>query len=326
MTIIAALPRSSLHLQLLAANDPGVTHVLYRDDHIAEQVERLFPGKGLALGRESRPPRNPLALPACFAANRRYYASVRERLAPLGIERLILFLEGEPLERMLAHWFSGPVELWEDGLSHYVDLTSPLWYGARGAVQIASGFYPRGAMKRRADRSTLTIRDRFDAGGLTLPAPVPAPPQPRILIIGSPLAEDGIVPRSRVAEALRTISAASPLPAYYLPHPREDGAALAAMIEAIDELEVAPLPHGIGPHVEAHGYAAYVSAASTALLDLGQFRRSLFVPRIFGLERMHRALQGWQANPVAIGADIDGLTQNLRRICGQPASAASISD
>jgi hypothetical protein len=27
--------RSALHLRLLAANDPSVTHVLYRDNHVA---------------------------------------------------------------------------------------------------------------------------------------------------------------------------------------------------------------------------------------------------------------------------------------------------
>ena len=192
MTIIAALPRSTLHLRLLAANDPGVTHVLYRDAHVAPDVEALFPGKGIALGREQRPAKSPLQWPARFAANRRYYADVRERLAPLGIERLIIFLEGEPLERMLADWFGGPIELWEDGLSHYVDLTSPLWYAARGAVQAASGFYAKGAMSRRADRTRMIVRDRFETRDLILPSPTLAAPQDRLLFIGSPLVEDGL--------------------------------------------------------------------------------------------------------------------------------------
>lgn len=307
MSIIAALPRSALHLRLLAANDPGVTHVLYRDHHIAAEIEALFPGKGIALGRETRPARNPLRWPASFAANRRYYADVRKRLAPLGIERLIVFLEGEPLERMLAHWFSGPIELWEDGLSHYVDLTSPLWYAARGSVQVAAGFYPRGAMSRRADRSRMIVRDRFETGDLVLPAPVIAPAQDRLLFVGSPLVEDGIVTRSALTAGLQSIAAASPLPLAYLPHPREDAAAARAMVNAIGNTEITPLPHGISAHVEAHGYRGFVSAASTALLDLGAFDRSLFVPRLFGLERMHRALSGWDANPVALAADAGQL-------------------
>ena len=303
MSIIAALPRSALHLRLLAANDPGVTHVLYRDEHIAAEIERLFPGKGIALGREGRPARNPLRWPASFAANRRYYAKVRNRLTPLGIERLILFLEGEPLERMLADWFSGLIELWEDGLSHYVDLTSPLWYAARGGVQIAAGFYPKGALNRRADRSRMIVRDRFETQDLVLPTPVIAAPQDRLLFIGSPLAEDGIVTRSTLLAGLESVAAASPLPLAYLPHPREDAAAARAMTDAVASVAIAPLPHGISPHVEVHGYRGFVSAASTALLDLGTFDRSLFVPGLFGLQRMHRALSGWNANPIALAAD-----------------------
>ena len=300
MSIIAALPRSTLHLRLLAANDPGVTHVLYRDDHVADQVEALFPGKGIALGREVRPARNPLQWPGQFAVNRRYYAAVRGRVAPLGIERLILFLEGEPLERMLASWFPGPIELWEDGLSHYVDLTSPLWYAARGGAQIAAGFYPGGALTRRADRSRMTVRDRFETGDLVLPAPALAKPQDRLLFIGSPLVEDGIVSRSVLTAGLEAVCASSPLPVAYLPHPREDAALARQMIDSITGADIAPLPHGISAHVGAHGYRGFVSAASTALLDLGAFDRSLFVPRLFGLERMHKALSRWSRNPVAV--------------------------
>ena len=36
-----------------------------------------------------------------------------------------------------------------------------------------------------------------------------------------------------------------------------------------------------------------------------------FVPRLFGLERMHRALAGWQANPVALAAGETDLSQWL---------------
>lgn len=317
MTIIAALPRSTLHLRLLAANDPGVTHVLYRDAHIASEVETLFPGKGIALGREGRPASNPVLWPRRFAANRRYYADVRTRLASLGIDRLILFLEGEPLERMLADWFDGPIELWEDGLSHYVDLTSPLWYAARGAVQAASGFYPGGAMARRADRSRMIVRDRFETRDLVLPVPVLAAPQDRILFVGSPLVEDGIISRSRLSQGLVRIAGAAPVPVAYLPHPREDIAAVDTMLDAIANAGMAPPPHGIAGHVAAHGYHAFVTAISTAVLDIGASGRSLFAPGLFGLHRMHRALASWRSNPVALAADEADLAKWMAAIAGQ---------
>jgi len=303
MTVTAALPRNPLHIEFLVANEPGVDHVLYRDEHMAGLVEGAFPGRGIFLGREHRLPRNPAKALREIGWNRRYYSQVRERLAPLGIGRLILFLEGEPLERMLADHFQGRIELWEEGLSHYVDLTGPLWYGARGFAQILSGYYPRGAIARRADRSGMLVRDRFEHHNLSLSAPSLAPAGRAVLVIGSPLAEDGIVPRARVAEGLARLAAASPVPLRYLPHPRENPREAEAMLAAISGIEIAPQPHGLARHVGEHGYRAFIAAVSTALLDLDAFDRSLFVPRLFGLERMHKVLNEWRANPVRVAGD-----------------------
>lgn len=304
MTVTAALVRSTLHLAFLSANEPDLDYVLYRDEHMARPVETAFPGRGVALGRERRLGRHPRSALRSIAANRRYYAEVRARLVPLAIDRLILFLEGEPLERMLADRFGGAIELWEEGLSHYVDLTGPLWYGARGVAQILSGYYPHGAMARRADRDRFLVRDRFERRNLSLPPPRLAPPTgAAALVIGSPLADDRIVSRARVTEGLARLAAASTKPLRYLPHPREELGEVAAMLEKVPGIELAPPPHGLTPHVEAHGYGAFVAASSTAVLDLGAYEQSLFAPRLFGLARMHEALARWAANPVRVAAD-----------------------
>jgi len=218
-----------------------------------------------------------------------------------------VLLEGEPLERSIFAWFGGAVELWEDGLSHYVDLTSPLWYAMRGAIQAASGFHRRGAMTRRADRSRWTVRDRFDNANLQLPALPLAAPADATLLIGSPLVEDGLIRRRALVEGLQCVAGASPWPVRYLPHPREDREALAAMLAQLPEITLAPLPHGIKPHVAAHGYRAYVAPVSTALLDIAAFERSAFVPRLFGLGTMHRALSDWRANPVITLSQVSAL-------------------
>lgn len=311
--IVAALPRSPLHLALLEANGSSPTHVLYREEWMREGVERLYPGKGIYLGREGRLPRRPLAAMRQFAANRVYYRQIRATLEPLGIERLILFLEGEPLERSIMDWFGGEMELWEDGLSHYIDLTSPTWYALRGAVQIASGFYPRGAMARRVDRSRFVVRDRFESGGLALPIPQRAEPEDLVCIIGSPLVEDGLIGRDRLRKGLAAIGAASPWPIRYLPHPREDMAALEAMLATIPGAALAPQPFGIMVHAQIHGYRAFIAPISTALLDLGAFGDSLFVPGIFGARRMHDALAGWAHNPVRVAGKIEGVRAFFRQ-------------
>lgn len=305
MTVTAVLPRSSLHLALLDANDPRIDHVLYRDSHLREDIERRYPGKAVYLGREGRLPRNPRGAMRQIAENRAYYGRVREMLEPLGIERLILFLEGEPLERMIADWFEGPIELWEEGLSHYIDLTSPLWYAARGAAQIVSGFYPRGALRRRADRGRMIVRDRFERRNLAWDYPVLAAPEDAVLFIGSPLVDDGILTREQLAAGLVQVARIAGVPLHYLPHPREDRSGLLPMLAGIDNVAMAPDPHGLTRHVTQHGYRAFVAPVSTALLDLGAFDNSLFVPALFGEKRMDQALRSWSANPVKVAADVN---------------------
>lgn len=309
----AALARSSLHLALLQHNAPAIDLVLYRDAHIAAQVDALFPGRGVFLGREQRLSLNPRAYLANFIANRRYYAKVRAQIEGLGIARLILFLEGEPLERSILDWYAGTVELWEEGLSHYVDLTSPWWYAARGMVQIASGFYPKGALHRRADRSRLIVRDRFVTKDLALPLPRRAPVTDQVLLIGAPLVEDRFISRVVWRKSLAQIVAASPLAIKYLPHPREDIAALPTELAKIGGIELASLPHGIIAHAQAHGYRAFVAAVSTALLDLGAYDDSLFVAELFRQKHMGRKLRGWAGNPIAVAASADEVATFLSR-------------
>lgn len=305
---LAALPRSRLHLQFLVANGAEPDVVFYRDGFMAADIETAYPARGIDLGRETVPGRHPLSLIRARRHNRTYYAGLEPKLAALGVDRLILFLEGEPLERYLCGLPAiRHVELWEDGLSHYVDLTGNAWYAARGLVQAACGFYPERITRRRMDRSKVLIRDRFEHRNLVLPSP-PAGEAERdeFLLIGSPLVEDRIVPRSRFVRALAEIAGALPVPVRYLPHPRESRARLgedAAKAGVIVEGDT----RGLFAHAQSFGYRAYGAAVSTGLLDLGRFDRSAFMPGVFGLRKMEATLAGWRHNPVEV-------VRNLRRL------------
>lgn len=305
---LAALPRSPLHLQFLAANDARPDIVFYRDGFMAAAVEAAFPARAVDLGREELPGRSLPGLLRARRHNRAYYAGLEASLAAHGVDRLILFLEGEPLERYLCQLPAiREVELWEDGLSHYVDLTADLWYAARGLVQAACGFYPRQITRRRMDRSRALVRDRFEHRNLVLPTPGPGEARrEEFLLIGSPLVEDRIVPRSRFVQALAQVAGALPVPVRYLPHPRESRPRLAEDGRragvVIDEDR-----RGLFAHAESFAYRGYGAAVSTGLLDLGRFDRSAFIPQVFGLAKMARTLAGWRHNPVRVVPDADGL-------------------
>jgi hypothetical protein len=302
----AALVRSSLHLGLLQENEPGIDIVLFRDERLAGVIEAAFPGRGLFLGREARLDPHPLRFVRNVRANRQYYRDVRKRVEALGIGRLILFLEGEPLERSILAWYRGKVELWEEGLSHYVDLTTPLWYAARGCVQILAGFYPRGALVRRADRGGMLVRDRFAARNLTLASPVLAAPEEQVLVIGSPLVEDRLISRAVWTRGLAAI--AGP-PGRYAICPTHARIRLRFRL-CWRRLSGRGRRRDPGartawhsPHAQAHGYRAFLAPVSTALLDLGAFGASLFVADLFGQRRISRVLRGWADNPVDVAAD-----------------------
>ncbi|MFD1949587.1 hypothetical protein ACFSGX_02250 [Sphingomonas arantia] len=310
---IAALPRSLLHLRFLLDNDAAPDIVLFRDPAMRAALDAAFPGRTLDLGREQLPGRTPAGLLAARRANRAYYPHVRALIEQAGIRHLILFLEGEPLERFLLTLPSiEHVELWEDGLSHYVDLTHPLWYAARGAVQAAAGFHPRGILHRRIDRSRVLVRDRFAARNLRLlPPPPPAEHRAELLLIGSPLVEDRLIARPRFVRGLASVAAASPWPIRYLPHPREDRTRLATDLAPLAQVIVEPDAAGLMTHAARYGYAAYAAAVSTGLLDLDRPARSLFIPVLFGLNGMARTLRQWKANPVRVIATGEELRSVL---------------
>lgn len=307
MSVLGALVRSRLHLALLSENAPNVRFVLYRDAHIRDEIEHLFPGRGVFLGREFRPSLNPWVWVRNFIANSEYYSRVRDVSVFLEMDELIIFLEGEPLERMICDFFDRPVQLWEEGMSHYVDLTNPIWYALRGILQIINGYYPRGALSRRADRGRFKVFDRFEESNLRLEGPRLAQPLQQLLFVGSPLVTDGIVSKKNYRAGLREIASVSPFPVRYLPHPREEVAGVNRLIGDIDNMSLAEGPHSIFAHTVRHGYTFFLSPASTALLDIGAPDRCLFVPKLFKLSRMHRVLSCWRANPIRVLPDASAL-------------------
>jgi hypothetical protein len=313
---VAALPRSRLHLQFLLDNHAAPDLVLFRDPAMREPLEHHFAGRTLFLGRETLPGRSPAAFAAARRANRAYYPRVAALLAPYRFARTILFLEGEPLERYLMTLpHLGAIELWEDGLSHYVDLTSGAWYAARGLVQAAAGFYPRHITRRRIDRDRVTVRDRFERHNLVLHPPGPGQTaRDELLLVGSPLVEDRILGERRFRAALAEIVAASPRPVRYLPHPREDVARLTERLQGLAAITLEPNRQGLAAHAGRYRYTGYAAAVSTGLLDLGRYPRSIFLPGLFGLTRMARTLRAWPANPVALADDGAALRTFLERL------------
>ena len=305
---LAALPRSKLHLQFLQANEARPDIVFYRDELMASAVEQAYGRRAIRLGRESLPGSSPMSLVRARRHNRAYYDAVAATLRHHEVDKVIIFLEGEPLERFICSLPSiTKIELWEDGLSHYVDLTSDLWYGARGVIQAMAGFYPSQIIRRRMDRRQATVRDRFEHANLVLPSPAPSR-QVRLefLLIGSPLVEDRLITQRRFRQGLGRLAQGIELPIRYLAHPREDRARLSDDTVASGVI-LEPDGRGLFEHACDWSYFGYGAAVSTGLLDLARFDRSVFLPGLFGLDQMETILSRWKYNPLPVTRDLAGL-------------------
>lgn len=307
--ITAALPRSPLHLRFLRASGVRPEVLFYRDAHLPRHMTAAEHACAVDLGRERRWPGEPLT--RVRRANARYYADVRAALDRWRIDRLILFLESEPLENCVRdHIGDAHIELWEEGLSHYVDIHGPAYDTVRASVQALAGFYPRRILHRRAARRRFAaVRDRFAHGGI--PAETPAAPasaptrHDAVLLVGAPLVQDRLVGRRRYLRAVEEIAARARQPVVYYAHPREDTRPLAELERVFGTawFRVAANTVDVATHVASNRYHAHVAALSTALLDVAAHGPSAVCPALFGLRRAHRKLVGLPFLPARVIAD-----------------------
>lgn len=312
----AALPRSTLHIKFLRDNDEHVDICLVRDDHMLAPASAAFGANVVHLGREQRIGGGNWNLPAIRRANARYYRDIAALLDAVHLEKLVIFLATEPLEEFVVpHLPTGKVEIWEDGLMHYVDMEGPLFRVKRRLVQKLCGFHVGRLSGTTLDKSAFRIRDRFKEGSLAFRRPLRARTErSEILYVGQPLIGDGLVGLKTYAEGLQALARALPAPLRYLPHPREGMDAVKALREAAGLAAVEEDRRGVLEHCADFSYIAYLSPFSTALLDLAETDRSFFVAGLVGLGKLGQRLSGFDNSPIAIPKTREALTAQLARL------------
>ena len=309
-SVLAALPRSPLHLRLLLESNRRPDLIFYRDAHLARHMPAEMISRAIFLDRERRWPGGG-SLRTVRRRNAAYYRAATRLLQRWRFHRLIIFLESEPLENLVRdHVGDSRIELWEDGLSHYTDFHGPAYDLLRSSVQGIAGFYPHRILHRRAKRNAFAaVRDRFVTRDL--PTTVPGPAEPAavqhdaVLIIGAPLVQDRLVTRRRYLDTIERIVTTAAQPVVYYPHPRED-------IGIVTDLErmfggawfrVQQGGGDLVTHSATNRYQAYIAAFSTALLDVASLGPGVYCPLLFGLKRVHRRMADLDFLPVKIVAE-----------------------
>lgn len=297
-SVTIAFPRNPLHVKLLVDNLESIDLVIFREEFMRKHVEMHFPTNSIFIGRETRPSlRKGLGnIIAVRSANKAYYNNVFTRILSLKISKFIIFLENEPAECLIIDTLGyQKVELWEEGVMHYVDIFNKPHFYLRKLFQLISGFYPKSIFRLRIDRTKLTVRDRYLNKNLVyLINPRTGIPIKKIAFLGNALIDDKVINSNTLASTLITISEQNNLPIDYLPHPRES-------VKSISELEEIfhkndsniTVIHGLTGSLEYcldNDYVLYLSPLSSTLLDLQKYEKSAWVPGLLGLKDLEKGI------------------------------------
>lgn len=314
----AALPRSTLHIKLLLDNAQALDVCFIRDDHMMAPAIAAFGGSVVHLGREGTMGRGRLNPLRVRDANARYYSDIGSLIDAINFQKLIIFLSTEPLEEFVVPRLPADrVEIWEDGLMHYVDMEGPLFRVRRRLAQRLCGFHVRRLAGSMIDKNSFRIRDRFREGSLVFNRPQRDQRyREEILFIGQPLVSDGMVALKAYGKGLAALVEAVGVPVRYLPHPRESDDDVRALTGAVGNgsMTIESDRRGVLEHCADWSYLAYLSPFSTALLDLGEVERSFWVAGLVRLGSHGRRLRSFEGCPIAMPESLDELVGRLSAV------------
>lgn len=169
------------------------------------------------------------------------------------------------------------VELWEDGLNHYLKLESlSIKYYLKEAVKLSAGFYSKGTFDNDYRVSELTVYDRFNHQNLDYP--ISKLFDGEDYYIGQPLIEDQLISESKYKSKLETLFKGQKL--NYLPHPREKNRKWISEIFNVLEISM-PAEE----YLKQQGATSVYSAFSTVNVNI-QCQKNLFLANYLGLGKI----------------------------------------
>ncbi len=221
-----------------------------------------------------------------IANNRAYYERVAMLIKNLIAQhpncRFILTANYTPITRFIID-HAGPerVELWEDGLNHYLRMESMLKrYRLKEWAKWAAGFYRSGLFDTNYRGEQLQVRDRFRHHNLHYP--VTALKSGKLVYIGQPLIEDALINEAHYRQKLRDYFKDQPV--NYLPHPREQKRPWLS-----DIFEVIQTHHSAEQYLSEQGASGLFSAFSTVNVNV-QCPQNIFLARYLGMQPIAKKL------------------------------------
>jgi hypothetical protein len=294
-----AVCRSPYHLELLRQNSASADLMALMCIHVVcNDIDNFY------IGEESKS----IAV-SSIKKNRQYYKMVKEIIENYRASRIILFNTYTPLSKYLLKEFDGKgvdIELWEDGLNHYLHEHNGVKFYLKSAIKTAIGFYP-GEAYSVYSRFPCAVRDRFDHGNLLYDLADVYNPDAEVYFIGQPIVEDGFVTREKFADGLKRVFLfANVRNVNYLPHPRERYSR--ELISSSTEIGswnlVDPKQLGFASAedlLRARKCSICFSAFSTVIFNLKMpGGRNFATPAFFGLHSISRKLLTLKSSGVSV--------------------------
>ena len=283
---VLSMPMSTYHIKLLSDNYQDIDCFLMKNNLLDNKLEKYI-DSNVFYYKEETLERN---FVASWINNKKKYNLVKEIIDKNAVDKVIVFSDNKPILKFIIDYCKDKniiIELWEDGLGHYIGSGQKYKFILKSFVKLLFGFYSKRIFCEQTDRSQIMIRDRFEYKNLAFKRNISLKIQntkSKILFIGQPLVEDGYISLKKYQNKLEYISEYFKLEIDYLPHPREDISKYRGM-----KLNVINTSLSAEDYCNKFKYNFYFSVFSTSNINI-ENQNNYYLASFFGLMEISKKL------------------------------------
>jgi hypothetical protein len=317
--IILAFPRNPLHVRFISQNLKSYDLIIYRERFMEKYLQEQKIRNAIYIGREFVPEilnfiKNPFKV---RAYNEAYYKIILTKIIRLKIKKFIIFLENEPAESFFINNINNSkIELWEEGVMHYLPTYNNMFWFVRKVGQLFYGFYPKNIFRKRIDRKKFLIKDRFIKKNLKLNSSIPFKKKKKInkcAYIGNAFADDNVLSIKKLSNILIQISKKINTSIVYFPHPRESKKSINNLKKYLVNSNIKIYNDKLSTlnHFKKNTYLYYFSGISSTILEIDEPKKCYWIPYLIGFKKLHNSLTSTKIFPVKTIKKISEIKTNV---------------
>jgi len=303
----AIFPQSTFHIDLLSQNYKGEIPLCCNITNL--NISDEFSCKKVYIGKEEYNYQN---IFKSIKSNKTYYKTIFNLIEKYNIEKIIIFNLNTPLSYYLYNTFSSKIiiELWEDGLEHYIMDYGGINYFFKSMIKFLMGGYIYNIFKKNfRELENLHICNRFEYKNLSYIYKDDSKRKQlkRILFIGQPLVEDNIISEKKYFAKLLLLSQSINYKIDYIPHPREKR----VYSYNVKNIEVIQNDYSTEKYLLDKEYIAYLSIYSTVLLNINRLNKSYYLSNVYELKRITKKISKLNFLPVKLVFNIEEMINEI---------------